>query len=114
MEAKQKPLSYAELKDAAKELSINYQKLQQAYESLRERYEQAVEALNDREFQYNAFFLDKLIAVVNNADRYDEKFVSWAVQNVQASLMSFAQASEEAAKKTKEAEKKEEKKDEAE
>lgn len=113
MEAKQKPLPYADLKKAAGELSINYQKLQQAYESLRERYEQAVEALNDREFQYNAFFLDKLIAVVNNSEKYDQKFVEWAVQNVQASLLSFAKAGEEAAKKAQEAEKKEEKKDEA-
>lgn len=91
-------LSYEKLNELAKELGINYQKLQQAYEGLKKRYDEALEALDDRAFQYNAFFLDRLFKVVEHPEMYKPEFVDWCVNNISASLVSFSKAGEQEAK----------------
>ena len=82
-------ISYDELRKLAGELSANYQKLQQAYEALRGRYDEAVEALNDRDFQYHAFFLDKLFKVVESPAMFKPEFVDWCAKTIEDAIMAF-------------------------
>lgn len=101
-------ISYDELRKVAGELSANYQKLQAAYESLEQRYDDAVEALQDRDFQYHAFFLDRLFKVLDHKELYKPDFVDWCVNTIQDAILAF-----DAAGKPSE-QKEEEKKNEAE
>lgn len=84
-EIKDKKLSYEELQKVAGELHQNYQRLMA-------EYRKAIETLNQREFEYNAFFLDKLFKVVENADRFEPYFVTWCSKNIQESISSFYEA----------------------
>lgn len=99
-EPERKKLSYEELSKAASELHIQYQKLVV-------EYKKAVEALNNREFEYNSFFLTMLFKVMEHPERYTEKFVKWSSENIEAALTGFAEAARLANKEQ------EEKKDEA-
>ena len=89
-------LTYEELNDALADVTTNYNKLMG-------KYREAVNALN--QFDFTAFFLDKLFRVLEHPNRYDEKFVRWCTENIQAAMYGFA------AQKEKEME--EDKKDEA-
>lgn len=84
-ENKEKKLSYEELQKLAGELHQNYQRLMT-------EYRKAIETLNQREFEYNAFFLDKLFKVIENADRFEPYFVTWCSKNIQESISSFYEA----------------------
>lgn len=94
-------ISYDELRKVAGELSANYQKLQQAYESLRSRYDEAVEALNDRDFQYHAFFLDKLFKVVESPAMFKPEFVNWCAQTIEDAILAFNSSKDAEPEKTK-------------
>jgi len=89
MEEKEKKqpekLSYEELNDAFVDLSNNYQKLMA-------RYQEAMTALNN--FDFSSFFLSMLFKVMEHPNRYDEKFIKWCVQNIQGSLIAFAETRE--------------------
>lgn len=78
-----KKLSYEELSKAASELHVQYQKLVA-------QYQKAMEALNNREFDYTSFFLQMLFKVLEHPDLYSPEFVTWTVQNVENALTSFA------------------------
>jgi hypothetical protein len=95
----QKPekLSYEELSKAASELHVQYQKLMV-------EYQKAMDALNNREFDYTSFFLQMLFKVLEHPSQYNKQFVSWAAKNVEAMLTSFAENMSEAAKAKAEAE----------
>lgn len=93
-ENKEKKLSYEELQKLAGELHQNYQRLMT-------EYRKAVETLNQRDFEYNAFFLDKLFKVVKYADRFEKEFVDWAVKNITASITSFYDAMAKAGEQEK-------------
>lgn len=82
-------LSYEQLNQAFCELHTQYQKLTQ-------EYRKALEALNDRDFNYTSFFLSMLFKVVEHPEMYKEDFVQWATDNIQNALTSFAQHMEEA------------------
>lgn len=82
-EATQK-LSYEQLNQALSELHMQYQKLTQ-------EYRKALDALNNRDFEYTSFFLSILFKVIEHPEMYQDEFVKWAVQNVQAAIQSFAE-----------------------
>lgn len=94
-----KKLSYEELSKAASELHVQYQKLVA-------EYQKAMEALQNRDFDYTSFFLQMLFKVMEHPEMYTDEFVKWASTNIEAALMSFAD-------NFKSPEKPEEKKDEA-
>lgn len=104
-----KKLTYEQLSKAASDLHVQYQKLMH-------EYQKAMEALNDQSFNYNSFFLQMLFKVMEHPNRYPDKFIDWCSSNIQNSLVAFASAMNESAKKVEEAVEKKvnEKKDEAE
>ena len=81
----QKKLSYEELNKAASELHVQYQKL------LGE-YRKAMEALQNRDFEYSSFFLQMLFKVFDHAEFYTDEFVKWSAQNIQDALVSFSES----------------------
>ena len=93
-----KKLTYEELSKAASDLHVNYQKLMA-------EYQKAVEALRQRDFDYTSFFLGALFRVMEHPEMYKDEFVTWAADNIQAALTTFAESMKPA---------EEEKKDEAE
>ena len=74
--------SYEQLTQIASELSIQNQKLV-------EKLRQLQGALENRNFDYTSFFLSMLFKVVEHKEAYKEEFVSWCVQNIEQSLVSF-------------------------
>ena len=100
-ESKEKKLSYEELSRAASDLHVQYQKLMG-------EYRKAMEALQNRDFEYTSFFLTMLFKVIDHPEMYKEEFVTWCIDNIQAVLVNFANSAKG------EEEKEEEKKDETE
>ncbi len=90
-------LTYEELNKACSDLHQNYQRLAA-------EYQKAVQALNDRQFNYMSFFLQMLFRVIEHPEAYREEFVAWAAQNIEQSLSSFAESMTQAAEQEKEAE----------
>lgn len=77
-----KKLTYDELNKAVSELHVQYQKL------LGE-YQKAMQALQNRNFDYTSFFLQMLFKVMDHPEMYKEEFVKWASENIEGALISF-------------------------
>lgn len=105
-EKKQQPpkLSYAELAKKFGELFQNYQELSN-------RYTQALDALNQRDFEYTSFFLTTLFRVMDHSEQYKPEFVDWVKANIESMLVTFANTAEET-RQQMEAQEKQEKKEE--
>lgn len=86
-----KKLSYEELSQAASNLHVQYQKL------LAE-YKKAVNALNDRSFEYTSFFLSMLFKVLEHPEMYSEEFTKWCATNIEASLRTFEESAKQEGK----------------
>lgn len=90
-------LSYDELKQRFGELFGQYQKLSA-------EYQRAMEALNNRDFDYTSFFLSMLFKVMEHPEMYSEEFVSWTSKHIEDALYSFDNAMKQQPEKTNEAE----------
>ena len=84
----QQKLSYEKLKESVSELYATNQRLMRQINQMRE-------ALENRDFDYNSFFLSMLFKVIEHPNRYNEKFVRWCTANIEASLTSFAEVLDE-------------------
>lgn len=90
-------LSYDELKQRFGDLFGQYQKLSA-------EYQRAMEALNNRDFDYTSFFLSMLFKVIEHPEMYSEKFVSWASKHIEDALYAFDNAMKQQPKDANEAE----------
>ena len=81
----QEKLSYDELKQRFGDLFGQYQKLSA-------EYQRAMEALNNRDFDYTSFFLSMLFKVMEHPEMYSEEFVSWTGKHIEDALYSFDKA----------------------
>lgn len=79
-------LSYDKLKEAASELSVQYQKAVQYIQSLEQK-------LENQNFSRTAFLLDSLFKVMDHADLYDKEFVAWSKDNIQDAVREFYESS---------------------
>jgi hypothetical protein len=82
---KQEKLSYEELAKNFGELHLQYQKLVQ-------EYQKAMQALNNRDFDYTSFFLSMLFKVMEHPEMYTDEFVSWTSKHIEDALYSFDKA----------------------
>ena len=95
---KQEKLTYEELAKNFGELHLQYQKLVQ-------EYQKAMQALNNRDFDYTSFFLSMLFKVMEHPEMYETEFVEWTAKHIQDALYSFDKAMTQAPEeKTDEAE----------
>ena len=78
------PLTYEELKEKLADVYGNYQRLTVEYRKL-------MDTLNDKAFEYNAFFVNMLFKVIEHPGRFKEKFVKWASENIEGALLSFSE-----------------------
>lgn len=85
MEEKNKKLTYEELSKAASDLHVQYQKLVV-------EYQKAMQALNNRDFDYTSFFLSMLFKVMEHPEMYSEEFVAWTSKHIEDALYSFEKA----------------------
>ena len=89
MEEKKKPgqekLSYEQLAKNFGELHLQYQKLYA-------EYQKAMEALNNRDFDYSSFFLSALFRVLEHPEMYNDKFVERASKHVEDALYAYDKA----------------------
>ncbi len=76
-------LSYEELKNAASDIHMQYQKLLNEHTRL-------LEVLNDRNFEYTQAFLASLFRVVEHPEMFTGSFVDKAVQLIEDILLSTA------------------------
>ena len=92
-------LSYDELKQRFGDLFGQYQKLSA-------EYQRAMEALNNRDFDYTSFFLSMLFKVMEHPEMYNDNFVEWTSKHIEDALYSFDKAMNQAQpeKKSNEAE----------
>lgn len=90
-------LSYEELAKNFGELHLQYQKLVA-------EYRKAMEALNNRDFDYTSFFLSMLFKVMEHPEMYTDEFVTWTVKHIEDALYSFDNAMKQQPEKTDEAE----------
>lgn len=81
----QEKLSYDELKQRFGDLFGQYQKLSA-------EYQRAMEALNNRDFDYTSFFLSMLFKVMEHPEMYSEEFVSWTSKHIEDALYAFDNA----------------------
>lgn len=81
----QEKLSYEELAKNFGELHLQYQKLAA-------EYRKAMEALNNRDFDYTSFFLSMLFKVMDHPEMYSDKFVEWTGKHIEDALYSFDSA----------------------
>ena len=84
MEEKQKKLTYEELAKNFGELHLQYPKLVDAYQK-------ALQALNNKDFDYTSFFLSMLFKVMEHPEMYENEFVEWTAKHIQDALYSFAE-----------------------
>ena len=89
---KQERLSYEELAKNFGELHLQYQKLSAGYQ-------RAVEALNNKDFDYTSFFVSMLFKVMEHPEMYDDEFVGWASKHIEDALYAFDQAMQPQEKK---------------
>lgn len=84
MEEKTQPkkLSYDELK-------AKFAELYQQYQKLASEYQKALAALQERDFNYISFFLSMLFKVTEHSELYSAEFITWVIENIEASLRSF-------------------------
>lgn len=78
-------LSYDELKQRFGDLFGQYQKLSA-------EYQRAMQALNNRDFDYTSFFLSMLFKVMEHPEMYNEEFVSWTSKHIEDALYAFDNA----------------------
>ena len=78
-------LSYNELAKEFGDLHLQYQKLVA-------EYRKAMEALNNRDFDYTSFFLSMLFKVMEHPEMYNEEFVTWTSKHIEDALYSFDKA----------------------
>lgn len=78
-------LTYDELNKACADLHQNYQRLAA-------EYQKAVQALNNRQFDYMSFLLQMLFKVMEHPEMYSQEFVKWASANIEESLQEFAKS----------------------
>ena len=99
MEEKQEKLTYEELAKNFGELHLQYQKLAEAYQK-------AMQALQNKDFDYTSFFLSMLFKVMEHPEMYEVKFVEWASKHIQDALYAFDEmmSPEKPEEKTDEAE----------
>ena len=81
----QEKLSYEELKQKFGDLFGQYQKLSA-------EYQRAVQALNNRDFDYTSFFLSMLFKVMEHPEMYSDEFVNWSSKHIEDALYSFEKA----------------------
>lgn len=91
-EKKNQKLSYEELEKVVSDLHVQYQKLMA-------EYQKCIKALNDRDFEYTSFFLGALFRVMEHPEMYNDEFVKWASENIEAALTSFAENAKKEAEK---------------
>lgn len=77
-----KKLSYEELSKAASDLHVQYQKLVA-------EYQKAMEALNNREFEYTSFLLQMLFKVMDHPEMYNDEFVKFCSDNIEEAVRSY-------------------------
>lgn len=87
-----KKLTYEQLNQAASSLHADYQKLSAMYQKLSDEYQKAVEALNNRDFDYTSFFVSMLFKVMEHPEMYKDDFVSWVSEHIENALYSFDKA----------------------
>ena len=90
-EIKQKPNGPTE-KLSYEELAKNFGELHLQYQKLYAQYQKAVEALNNKDFDYTSFFLSMLFKVMEHPEMYASDFVAWTAQHIQDALYAFDQA----------------------
>lgn len=90
-------LSYDELKQRFGDLFGQYQKLSA-------EYQRAMEALNNRDFDYTSFFLSMLFKVMEHPEMYTEEFCKWTSEHIMDALYSFDNAMKQQPKNSNEAE----------
>lgn len=90
-------LSYDELKQRFGDLFGQYQKLSA-------EYQRAMEALNNRDFDYTSFFLSMLFKVMEHPEMYTDEFCKWTSEHIMDALYSFDNAMKQQPKKANEAE----------
>lgn len=90
-------LSYDELKQRFGDLFGQYQKLSA-------EYQRAMEALNNRDFDYTSFFLSMLFKVMEHPEMYTEEFCKWTSEHIMDALYSFDNAMKQQPKNANEAE----------
>ena len=78
----QKKLTYEELAKNFGELHLQYQKLAGAYQK-------AMQALQNKDFDYTSFFLSMLFKVMEHPEMYKEDFVEWTANHIQDTLYAF-------------------------
>lgn len=81
---KNQKLSYEELSQKFADLYQNYQRLMA-------EYRKAMDSMNDKSFEYNAFFLNMLFKVIENPGRFHSNFVKWAGQNIEGALTTLGE-----------------------
>ena len=90
-------LSYDELKQRFGDLFGQYQKLSA-------EYQRAMEALNNRDFDYTSFFLSMLFKVMEHPEMYTDEFCKWTSEHIMDALYSFDNAMKQQPKNANEAE----------
>ena len=90
-------LSYDELKQRFGDLFCQYQKLSA-------EYQRAMEALNNRDFDYTSFFLSMLFKVMEHPEMYTDEFCKWTSEHIMDALYSFDNAMKQQSKNANEAE----------
>ena len=78
-------LTYEQLAQKFGDLHLQYQKLQDAYVK-------AMDALNNRDFDYTSFFLSMLFKVMEHPEMYTDTFVTWASKKVEDAMYTFDKA----------------------
>lgn len=74
------------------ELAKNFGDLHLQYQKLVAEYRKAMEALNNRDFDYTSFFLSMLFKVMEHPEMYNEEFVSWTSKHIEDALYAFDNA----------------------
>lgn len=86
------------------ELAKNFGDLHLQYQKLVAEYRKAMEALNNRDFDYTSFFLSMLFKVMEHPEMYNEEFVTWTSKHIEDALYAFDNAMKQQPENKNEAE----------
>jgi len=111
---KKKPAQEQAQKLSYEELAKNFGELYRNYQEMSKRYTQALDALNQRDFEFTSFFLTMLFKVMDQPEQYTPDFVKWVKSNIESMLVSFAESAAQQEQARKPEEPQPEAKDEAE
>lgn len=103
MEEKKKKQEQPE-KLSYEELAKNFGDLHLQYQKLVAEYRKAMEALNNRDFDYTSFFLSMLFKVMEHPEMYNEEFVTWTSKHIEDALYAFDNAMKQQPENKNEAE----------